>query len=175
MSFLKETLSQWKRRLQAFLLRFRAALYYTSKPFSNHSTNGDEERYRNKIANFSKGLPHNELGEVDLNAYKKYIEILKSGDSDKFENLPLAGERKLVNPQAAYSFEMVGPDSHQLVTSPPPSFSSAEVAAEMVELYWQALTRDVSFNDYDSNHLTIAAANELSSLLDFNGPKVDGK
>ena len=45
---------------------------------------------------------------------------------------------------------------------------------EMVELYWEALTRDVPFNAFQTNSLTIAAANELSTLSDFKGPKIDG-
>jgi hypothetical protein len=175
LSFLKEILSIWKRRLRAFFIRMKAAFFYKSIPLRSHPNNGDEKKYPEKIANFSKGLPHNDLGEVDVDAYNEYIEILKSGDPDEFENLPLAGERKLVNPQAAYAYEMVGPDSHQLVLPPAPSFSSAEIAAEMVELYWQALTRDVPFNEYDTNTLTIAAAEELSNLSDFRGPKIDGK
>jgi hypothetical protein len=173
---LLDGLKALKRRLkQAFIRRFKAALFYKKLPVESHPNNQDEMRYKNKIANFSKGLPHNELGEVDVDAYNEYIRILKSGDPDDFESLPLAGERKLVNPQAAYAFEMVGPDSHQLVLPPAPRFSSAEMAAEMVELYWQSLTRDVPFNDYDSNPLTLAAADELSNLTDFRGPKIDGK
>ncbi|MFC7786539.1 vanadium-dependent haloperoxidase [Rossellomorea sp. GCM10028870] len=170
-----EYLSTWLRRMKVLILRVRASLFYKLLPTPSHPNNGDEVKYPEKIANFSKGLPHNELGEVDVEAYDKYIQILNSGDPDDFENLPLAGERKLVDPQAAYAFEMVGPDSHQLVIPPAPSFSSPEIAAEMVELYWQALTRDIPFNEYDTNPLTIAAANELSTLSDFRGPKVDGK
>ncbi|WP_254871140.1 vanadium-dependent haloperoxidase [Bacillus sp. Marseille-Q1617] len=160
---------------KAFTLRWKAALFYKLLPVRNHPTNKDEIRYKKKIAGFSKGLPHNELGEVDVEAYNTYIGILESGDPEDFERLPLAGERKMVNPQAAYAFEMTGPDSHQLVLPPAPSFSSAEMAAEMVELYWQALTRDVPFNDYDTNPLTLAAADELSNLTDFRGPKIVGK
>jgi hypothetical protein len=173
---LLDGLKALKRRLkQAFIRRFKAALFYKNLPVESHQNNKDEMRYKDKIANFSKGMPHNELGEVDVEAYNEYIRILKSGDPDEFEKLPLAGERKMVNPQAAYAYEMVGPDSHQLVLPPAPRFCSAEMAAEMVELYWQALTRDVPFNDYDTNPLTLAAADELSNLTDFRGPKVDGK
>jgi hypothetical protein len=168
-------LSPCKRRRKAFKIRKSAALFYKKLPLLSHRCNGDEINFPNKIANFSKGLPHNNLGEVDLDAYNKYIKVLKSGNPDDFENIPLGGERKLVNPQAAYAFELVGPDSHQLPLPPPPSFNSAEIAGEMVELYWQALTRDVPFNEYNTNPLTIAAANELSSLSDFRGPKFDGK
>ncbi len=54
----------------------------------------------------------------------------------------------------------------------PPTFKSAEEAGEIAECYWQALTRDVPFNHYETNDLTIAAANSLSdNYSDFRGPK----
>lgn len=169
------SLSPSKRRRKAYKIRKSTALFYKKDPLLCHPCNGDEIEFPNKIANFSKGLPHNELGEVNLDTYEEYIKALKTGDPDDFEKITLGGERKLVNPQAAYAFELVGPDCHQLALPSPPSFSSAEIAGEMVELYWQALTRDVPFNEYDTNPLTIAAANELSTLSDFQGPKIGGK
>lgn len=138
---------------------------------AGHPCNGDEKRYPNKISNFSKALPHNQLGEVNIQAYKKYLEALESGDPNDFEQIPLAGVVKLGDPQAAYAFELVGPDSHQLVIPAPPAFSTAE----MVDLYWQALARDVPFNDYDSSPITQDAAKELSGLPVFHGPKIKGQ
>ncbi|WP_373558531.1 vanadium-dependent haloperoxidase [Bacillus sp. FJAT-45350] len=168
-------LSLSQRKFKAFRIRTKAALFYKKVPIRQHLSNGDSKRFPKKIANYSKGLPHNELGEVDLNAYNKYIAALDSGDPNNFENIPLGGARKLVNPQAAYAYELVGPDSHQLVLAPPPPFSSAQLAGEMVEDYWQALTRDVPFNEYETNPLTIAATQELSSLSRFRGPKINGQ
>lgn len=168
-------LSLSQRKFKAFRIRTKAASFYKKRPIRKHVNNGDEKRYRNKIGNYSKGLPHNNLGEVDLSAYRHYIAILDSGDSENFETIPLEGGRKLVNPQAAYAYELVGPDNHSLLLPPPPSFSSAQLAGEMVEDYWQALTRDVPFNDYATNPLTIAAANELSRLSRFRGPTIDGQ
>jgi hypothetical protein len=37
----------------------------------------------------------------------------------------------------------------------------------MIELYWQALTRDVPFAEYDSHALTNVAAVDLSKCSDF--------
>ncbi len=163
------------RYLKAFIIRKAVALFYRNKPITRHPCNGDEEQYPNKISSFSKALPHDELGHVNVNAYERYIDILDSGKPKRFEELRLGSVRKLVNPQAAYAYELIGPDSHQLVTPSAPKFSSAESAAEMVELYWQALTRDVPFEEYDNHPLTIAAARELSTLSDFRGPKANGR
>jgi hypothetical protein len=37
-----------------------------------HPSNNDESLYPNKIGSFSKGLPHNNDGTVDLNAYNAF-------------------------------------------------------------------------------------------------------
>jgi len=123
-------------------------------------------------------LPHNGLGEVDLGAYDTLINALSTGEPDDFENISLGCpderlQRRLVNPQAGLAFDLEGPDSHHLVIPPAPAFSSAEEAAEAVELYWMALLRDIPFTEYESNALANDAAADLSGLLDFRGPKVN--
>ena len=139
-----------------------------------HACNGDETLYPNKIGNYSKGLPHNALGEVHLAAYSAWLAALTSGHPADFEVIPLAGPRKLTNPQAGLAFDTEGNDPHQFVQPPAPTLASAEEAGEMVELYWMALLRDTRFTDYGSDNLVERAAAELSSLSDFRGPKVAG-
>lgn len=167
--------SNRKRNREAYQIRQQAALFEKELPLPGHPCNGDEDLYPNKIANFSKALPHDQLGVVILNAYKSLIRALSTGDPDEFDNIPLGGPVKQVNPQAAYAYDMVGPDCHQTTMIPAPAFSSAEVAGEMAELYWQALTRDVPFEEYETNPLTLAAASELSNFSVFLGPKVNGE
>lgn len=161
-----------KRRQEAFRVRLEAALFQKNLPLPGHPCNGDEDLFPNKIGNYSKGLPHNLLGEVNLNAYKALIIALTTGDPDNFESIPLGGVAKFTNPQAAYAFDMAGSDCYHLGMVAPPAFSSTQAASEMAEIYWQALTRDVSFADYDTNSLTLAAASDLSGFSDFRGPKV---
>jgi hypothetical protein len=163
-----------QRRQEAFRVRQKAALFQRDLPLPGHPCNGDENLYPNKIGNYSKGLPHNQLGEVNLNTYNALIRALSTGNPDKFEFIPLGGVVKLANPQAAYAFDLVGPDSHHLGMIPAPAFSSAETAGEMAELYWQALARDVPFTDYETDPLTLATASDLSRFSDFRGPKVNG-
>jgi membrane-associated phospholipid phosphatase len=163
-----------QRRQHAYQVRRQAALYHRTLPLPDHRANGDEDRYPNKIASFSKGLPHNALGEVDLTAYTALLNALSSGQSAAFEAIPLGGRVKLANPQAAYTLELEGADPHQLGMLAPPTFSSAEEASEMTELYWQALTRDVPFPAYDTHSLTLAVAADLSRCSDFRGPKTGG-
>lgn len=149
---------------------------------TKHPNNQDEEQFSNQnfIGSFTKGLPHDQNGEVNSGAYKILIQALKSGRQTDFDNIPLGckvSERqqmKLVCPQAAYAFGFEGQDSHGLTMREPPSFNSAEEAGEIAECYWQALARDVPFSQYETNDLTIAAANSLSDkYTDFRGPKED--
>jgi membrane-associated phospholipid phosphatase len=156
---------------QAMQLRHQAAEAQRKLALPPQPVNGDEELYPNRIASFTKGLPHNELGEVNLRAYESLLQSLKTSKQDDYELIPLGGNVKLANPQAALAFEMVGNDPHYLSMPPPPAFNSAEMAAEMVELYWQAVTRDTHFSEYNENRLTNQAAIELSNLFAFRGPK----
>ncbi|PYQ66130.1 MAG: phosphoesterase [Acidobacteria bacterium] len=141
-----------------------------------HLNNGDEDGLPGFIGNHSKGLAHNSLGEPDLATYNKFLAVLTDGSTTAFSGLyPLAGELRLTNPQAGLAFDSEGLDPHQYEVPPPPRFSSAEMAGEMVEHYWQALLRDVNFTRYHTDPLAEAAAAELSRLSDFRGPKENGK
>lgn len=163
-----------QRSQQAYHLRKEAAQFQRNLPLPAHPDNGDETRYANRIGSYSKALPHNSLGEVDLNAYNALIHALSTGEPADFAVIPLGGSVKLTSPQAAYAFALEGPDSHHLGMPAPPTFSSAEEAAEMAELYWQALTREVPFVAYDTHLLIQQAATDLSSFSAFQGPKVSG-
>ena len=167
------------RRDQAFQVRQDAAQFQHQLPIAVHPDNGDEALYPNKIGNYSKGLPHNNRGEVELSAYDSLIQALSSGQPADFEAIQLGSnapsrQRKLVDPQAGLAFDLEGTDSHQFVIPPAPAFSSPQAAGEMVELYWMALARDVPFTEYATNRTTRAAAAELSRLPDFRGPKIGG-
>src|SRR5205807_4522501 len=140
-------------------------------PESSSATNGDEAALPGWIACYSKGLPHNALGEVDAAAYRLLLRALATGEPRDFESIPLGGFVKLANPQGGLALNLIGPDPARLAVAPPPRFASAEQAAELVELYWQALPRDVAFADYDTRPLARRAAEDLSRLPDFKGPR----
>jgi hypothetical protein len=131
--------------------------------------------YANRIASYSKGLPHSDLGEVDLNAYNAYLQALNSGNPADFEAIPLGGSAKLSNPQAAYCYALEGADAAALASPPAPAFSSALAAGEMVEDYWQALTRDIPFGQYGTDPTIAQAVTDLNKLSDYRGPKVNGQ
>ena len=158
----------------AYDLRVDAARTQRDLPLPAHLCNGDEATYRARHGNFHKALPHNRLGEVDGSAYEALRQALHTGNPADFERIPLGGTVKLANPQAAFAFTLEGPDAPHLAIPPAPSLDGAATAAEMVELYWHALTRDVPFADYEHHPLTLAAAAELSLLSDFRGPQDGG-
>lgn len=164
----------------AYDRRVQAARDQRDAQLPDHANNGDEDEYAKRLGSYSKGLPHNALGEVDAGAYDKFLLATNTQKPSDFESIPmgepdLAKRRKLVNPQSGLAFDYAGADSAHFAMPPPPKFRSAEQAGELVENYWMALTRDVSFTEYDTHPTTIAAAQELSNLTDFRGPKVGGK
>ena len=163
------------RRDQAKVVRVSAAEFQASKPLLPHPDNGDEARYSDRRGNFSKGLQHNQYGEVLPASYHSLKRALVSGRPSDFEQVLLGGTRKLVNPQSGLAFDMEGADSHLHVIRTAPTYRSAEQAGEIVENYWMALLRDVPFNDYASSPLATAAVAELNSLSDFRGPRLGGQ
>jgi membrane-associated phospholipid phosphatase len=168
-----------ERAEAAFKIRKDMARLERDIPLPVHSCNGDEDLFSNKIGSYSKGLPHNDLGEVDLDAYDALINALSTGQPDDFESIPLGCpdptlQRRLVNPQSGLAFDLEGADSHHLAIPPAPAFRSAEEAGEIAENYWMALLRDVPFTEYGSSSLAHAAAADLSNFSDFHGPKVGG-
>src|SRR5215831_18469992 len=164
-----------QRRHRAFVLRRDAAIFQRDVRPTPSVSNGDDEAYANRVASYTKALPHNDLGEVDLNAYNAYLQALNSGQSADFEAIPLGGTAKFSSPQAAYCYSMEGADAAAFASPPPPVFSSAWAAGEMVEDYWQALTRDIPFSQYGTDPTIGQAVADLNKLSDYRGPKVNGQ
>ncbi|OJT16513.1 hypothetical protein BO221_49515 [Archangium sp. Cb G35] len=153
-----------------------AAAFQRGIPLPEHPGNGDEARYPSRFASYSKGLPHDGLGDVDTLEYDKLLAAIASGNPLDFEAITLGGSRKLVNPQAAYAYQLEGADNHSLAVAPAPAFASREIAGEMEELYWMALARDVSFLDYAASPAVITETlQRLNELGVFRGPRASGQ
>jgi hypothetical protein len=159
----------------AFEKRLAAARKAEALGAPEHRTNGDAGRDPQHLFCYSKGLPHNARGEVDPQAYRFLEKALESGESLDFERIPLGGFVKLANPQAAWAFDLVGPDASQPAMPPPPRFDSAEQASEMVEMYAHALARDVPFAEYESDPGIARLCLDLTRAADFRGPRRDGR
>ncbi len=161
----------FSRALKAYQCRLNAANMALQRPAIDQLGNGDDDRYPNKIGSYSKALPHNQLGEVEPNAYATLAKARTTQNPADFEAIQLGLGRKLTSPQAGLAMDLEGPDSQHVTLPPAPRFDSAEEAGEMVEIYWMALARDVNFNDYGSSPIIEAAAADLSRLSDFRGPR----
>ncbi len=160
-----------RRARDALKRRIDPAQSERDVPIPLHPTNGDENLYPTRIGNFSKGMPHDSFGEMDQTAYAAYLLILQDGSASHFENLELGGSVKMVNPQAAYAFDLEGTDSHQMSQPPAPALSTAWRAGEAVENYWMAALRDVPFSQYATHPLAEGAIDDLNALSDFRGPR----
>jgi len=139
-----------------------------------HPSNGDEQLYPNKIGSDTRGLPHDQKGEVDLGAWGALTHALETRDPADFERIKLGGTRRLQQPLGTLSVNLVGLASPQFQIPPAPALASTERAADAVESYWMALLRDVPFQEYRSdtkNELVLAAAAELSRLTGYSGPR----
>ncbi|MEZ2143409.1 twin-arginine translocation pathway signal protein [Bradyrhizobium sp. DN5] len=165
-------------RERAFKIRVAAAQANRDAPVLPHPTNGDEERYPNHIGSDTRGLPHDARGEVDPAAFKASLKAYASGDPALFEAIPLGGTRKQLNPIGTLAVSLEGLNPAQFAVPPAPALESPTRAADIVELYWQSLLRDVpftAFTDNTDNKDILAAVDELNKLTGFNGPRAAGK
>jgi hypothetical protein len=135
-------------------------------------SNGDEARYPSHIGNFSKSLPHDDLGCVTPLAYDFYLKTLSGGPSEDFERIPLSGRFRLANPQAGYALALEGYKPDDFICPPAPAFASAEQAADAAENYWQSLLRDLPFAEWNGHPLVREACEDLSRFSEFKGPKI---
>lgn len=102
-----------------------------------------------------------------------------SGSVEAWNTIPKAAGnlRPLINPFAGYAFATDGCDSGAIAIPPPFLVPSASMAAEMIEVYWQALLRDVPFDSYTDSGapswpLVSAAVADLNALgAAFTGPR----
>lgn len=160
-----------QRAQESYLNRVAAARAELAVPTPPEITNGDEQRYSNRIGNFSKGLAHNNIGEVTPASYNSLLNAVHGGQPQQFEQIQLGGNTLLVDPQAGLAFDLEGTDSHQLAIGTPPAVASRAMADTMVESYWMCLCRDVNFTQYGNEPISQAAISELNSLPAFAGPK----
>jgi hypothetical protein len=172
------------RVLQSFDNRVLAATREGLIPIPPHTTNGDETRYPDKSATYSKTLLQDGPGRVNLNAFQSMKTALASGRPSDFEQIIVGGTRTLNGPQGALAYGLEGSDPIQfgnapspanqenlVVVPPPPAVASAAYGTELVELYWGSLLRDVAFTDYPNNAIANLAAQEISGMPSYTGPR----
>ncbi len=175
------------RVLQSFDNRVLEATREGLIPVPPHTTNGDETRYPDKSGTYAKTLLQDGPGRVNLNAFQSMKTALASGRPSDFEQIILGGTRTLNGPQGALAYGLEGSDAIQfgnasspanqenlVVVPPPPAVASAAYGTELVELYWGSLLRDVAFTDYPNNAIANLAAQEISGMPSYTGPRNAG-
>ena len=169
---------------KSFAIRVGTATKEALVPVPPHTTNGDEERYPDKSGTYTKAILQDGIGLVNLNAYQTFKKALNSGKDADFENIIIGGTRTLNDPQAGLAFGLEGTDAVQfgnapspgnqengIVVAPAPPVASEAYGTELVEMYWASLLRDVAFTDYTSNEIAAQAADELSGMPTYAGPR----
>lgn len=122
------------------------------------------------IGNFHKSLPHNQFGEVVPSAYRKFA-LTASTVTGNFEDVDRGQHSDptfppadlLVSPLAGKAKEFLGPDPLDLEMLPAPGVQSVSTAAEMTELYWMALLRDLSFDQWTTSADVGTAIKQLNT------------
>lgn len=155
------------RKSKSLSVRQFAAMIQYGLKIPSQTPNQDERLYQGKIANFSKGLPHNNLGEVDPVAYDRLLAAISSGRHSDYEAIPMGGSVKLANPQAALAYQFEGGDAHSYACPQFSPLASEQLAGEMVEMYWHALALDVPFSQYGLEPQTAAAINDLKRFSNY--------
>src|SRR5262245_48027615 len=169
---------------RSFAIRVKTANKEASIPVPPHTTNGDEERYPDKSRTYTKAILQDGMDIVNLNAYQTFKRALISGKDADFENIIMGGTRTLNGPQGGLAFGLEGSDAVQfgnapspanqesgIVVAPAPAVASEAYGTELVEMYWASLLRDVAFTDYGSNGIAAQAADELSGMPTYAGPR----
>ena len=166
-----------QRRTEAFSTRSRAALFQFGTALGTQTVNNDGSLGTDLHGVFAKSLSHADGGLPVKTAIEGMLEALRTGTPSLFDAISMGTspvQRRLVDPYAAFAFNLDGADGWIHIMPPPPALDSAEAAGEMVELYWHALLRDVSFNDYDTDSDATAAIADLNGVSVFTGPKING-
>ena len=106
---------------------------------------------------FAKCLDH-DTGTLLPNEAEviKLLLAMERGTAEDLENVTLhtGATRKLANPLASWLTELQGGDAYGFTMPAAPALSSAEAAADMIEVYEMALNRDTDFetlNGSDAN------------------------
>ncbi|SON55990.1 hypothetical protein HDIA_2449 [Hartmannibacter diazotrophicus] len=173
--------------------RIEAARFAAARPHRPARSNGEEaEAIGFWPANFSKGLPHDQYGLVCEDAYCVFVNAVNCASPSAFlprlastnysttiTATPIPsrpGRRAWAHPRAGHLYDLEGPDAAELSLPPAPALGSAEVSAEMAELYALSLLRDVPFAmlEKPEDDRTRGVQSALASLTWFSAKQGNG-
>ncbi|WP_372922404.1 hypothetical protein [Roseovarius sp.] len=169
----KPELRHPERRSQAVVHRIEAAIkpHHFTGSHRETEVNGDEARLGGEgfPSNFTKGLLHEPNGIVK-HGYPEFRDAInkinpKHGAVVDFSKIPTGSGnfvsrnqsnesptwRGWESPRTGHYFDLQGPDPDAVGMAPAPELGSAELTAEMAEVYAMALLRDVPFSLIEQN------------------------
>ena len=140
-----------------------------------HVPNGDEEHYEQHglsgIMSFTKGLGHNEFGQVDPNHFQKFRAAIDEGKISNFNCLtpPSTKTRKWEAPTAGFVMDPQGPDSQARTMPPAPAMNPKdgtfdELVFELAEVYELALLRDQPLADFANGAVNPTVSSSVTRL-----------
>jgi hypothetical protein len=162
------------RLIQAFSIRVGEATQDALVGPAVNINNGDPLLYADQGGTYTKGLPHDNFGRVDLQAFGTLLDALNSGKFSDFQKIIVGGTRTLNGPQGGLAYDLEALDAVQFgqpQVPPAPKTASDQNATELLEHYWASLLRDVAFTDYGSSAVAAAAAAELGAQPTYFGPR----
>ncbi|CAH6419313.1 Hypothetical protein HVR_LOCUS515 [uncultured virus] len=113
---------------------------------------------------YTKGLPHDGNGFVDIVEMHRLLTALKDNDRERLATIRLGSKNRLVNPSAAWSLDFFGANSNCYRYSTLPALSSDLMAAQMTELYCMSRARDARFSKYRTNEIIAECCSHLNDL-----------
>ena len=164
-----------QRRIKCAGAKNSVTEYNQRLNWPDQTNNGDENLYPDLRGSFGKTLSHFGSGYIRPEAFNSLVKAIQSGNPSDFDTIEMGeGIVKLVSPQASAAFSLSCNDSWCNDIPPAPAFASAQTAAEMVEVYWAALCRDIPFNEFSASAAVASAITDLNTMSDFRGPKFGG-
>jgi len=140
-----------------------------ANPTATQTHNGDkDDEGSHFIGCFHKTLPHSNTGIVDPAAFRGLRDagLIRADAPQEYEAIATSSSAPLVNPIAGLGFDRLLPSYCSLSMGPAPKVKGKSTAAEMVELYWMALLRDLSFSEFRNSEDIVIAAREIKQAYD---------
>jgi hypothetical protein len=138
---------------------------YANSSESSQLPSGDQQR----IAGGAEQTPAQDQADQDRAAADQANSVPNEEQSRLGISAvtPTGRQRRLVNPQGGLVYQLEDVAITQLAAPPAPTLASADTAAELVELYWHALARDIPFINWGSDPTIAAAISDLNTRFKF--------
>ena len=179
-----------ERARRAQELRVRQSEEQWQQTLSDIEANGgplgraNRDRSAGLSTSFTKGLPHDDLGNVARGDFDSFVEAINAEPGTPHAanfNVPLGPKKGFVikkfhgeteqkdtqvrgweSPRAGHVYSLQGADAGAVGMAPAPELGSEELIAEMAEVYALALLRDVGFDAIETGSANLVPGRSYS-------------